>query len=426
MLCIVLALIGVTTQKNKRINLIINSYILKSGIRLLHVKAAGDVSYCGAVINTGTRDELPSESGYAHLVEHMLFKGTSKYSSSQIISRMEDVGGEMNAYTTKEETVVYAAFLSRYLDRCFNLISDMVLDSLFDEKCLKKEIDVILEEIDSYRDNPAEQILDDFENLIYAGNPLGRNILGDRKSLRHVNRKRIMDFYKRTYTPDQMVFFIMGNYTPSRVKSLAEKRFENLTTVTRSYERERLAEYVPQIKSVRNHTRQVHYIMGGRSYSFTDKSRFAFILLNHLLGGDFMSSRLNMSVREKEGLVYEICSNYTTYADTGNWNIYFGCDHDKVEKVTQLVHSELKKLIDTPVSDRELKLTKRRLLSYLTIGGDNRESWIIGTAKQYLNTNAIMEKQEVENLINSVTAADIEQCAREVLSQERLTELVYV
>lgn len=404
----------------------INTYILKSGIRLLHVKAVGDVAYCGAVINTGTRDELPTESGYAHLVEHMLFKGTSKFSSNQIISRMEDVGGEMNAYTTKEETVVYAAFMSRYLDRCFSLVSDMVLDSQFDERNLKKETEVVLEEIDSYIDNPAELIMDEFENLIYSGNPLGRNILGDRKTLRSVSRKRIMEFYKRTYTPDQIVFFVMGNYTPQRILSLAEKRFEGLEPKTRSYTREELAPYTPQFKEVRKHTRQVHFVMGNRSYSYAEKERFTFILLNHILGGEYMSCILNMSLREKEGLVYDVCSNYTTYADTGNWNIYLGCDYDKLNHVTDIIYSELGELMERPISERELKLAKVRLLSYLTIGGENRESWILGTAKQYLNTGRVMEKHEVESLINSVTAADIQRCAEQIFAPERITTLKFV
>ncbi|MBQ1651730.1 MAG: insulinase family protein [Paludibacteraceae bacterium] len=404
----------------------INTYILKSGIRLLHVKAVGDVAYCGAVINTGTRDELPTESGYAHLVEHMLFKGTSKFSSNQIISRMEDVGGEMNAYTTKEETVVYAAFMSRYLDRCFSLVSDMVLDSQFDERNLKKETEVVLEEIDSYIDNPAELIMDEFENLIYSGNPLGRNILGDRKTLRSVSRKRIMEFYKRTYTPDQIVFFVMGNYTPQRILSLAEKRFEGLEPKTRSYTREELATYTPQFKEVRKHTRQVHFVMGNRSYSYAEKERFTFILLNHILGGEYMSCILNMSLREKEGLVYDVCSNYTTYADTGNWNIYLGCDYDKLNHVTDIIYSELGELMERPISERELKLAKVRLLSYLTIGGENRESWILGTAKQYLNTGRVMEKHEVESLINSVTAADIQRCAEQIFAPERITTLKFV
>lgn len=404
----------------------INTYILKSGIRLLHVKAVGDVAYCGAVINTGTRDELPTESGYAHLVEHMLFKGTSKFSSNQIISRMEDVGGEMNAYTTKEETVVYAAFMSRYLDRCFSLVSDMVLDSQFDERNLKKETEVVLEEIDSYIDNPAELIMDEFENLIYSGNPLGRNILGDRKTLRSVSRKRIMEFYKRTYTPDQIVFFVMGNYTLQRILSLAEKRFEGLEPKTRSYTREELAPYTPQFKEVRKHTRQVHFVMGNRSYSYAEKERFTFILLNHILGGEYMSCILNMSLREKEGLVYDVCSNYTTYADTGNWNIYLGCDYDKLNHVTDIIYSELGELMERPISERELKLAKVRLLSYLTIGGENRESWILGTAKQYLNTGRVMEKHEVESLINSVTAADIQRCAEQIFAPERITTLKFV
>ena len=334
----------------------INTYILKSGIRLLHVKAVGDVAYCGAVINTGTRDEMSQESGYAHLVEHLLFKGTSKFNSNQIISRMEDIGGEMNAYTTKEETVVYAAFLSRYLNRCFSLISDMVLDSQFYEDSLSKEIDVVLEEIDSYIDNPSELIMDDFENLIYSGNPLGRNILGDRKTLHRVNRKRLVEFYRRTYTPDQMVFFVMGNYSFERVVKLGERLLGSIEPVRRGYIREELAAYTPQTKEIKKHTRQVHLVMGGRSYSYTDKRRFAFVLLNHILGGDFMSSILNMHLREKEGLVYEVCSNYTTYADTGNWNIYLGCDYDKVEHVTEIVYSELNKLIEASIAPKELRL----------------------------------------------------------------------
>ena len=404
----------------------INTYILKSGIRLLHVKAVGDVAYCGAVINTGTRDEMSQESGYAHLVEHLLFKGTSKFNSNQIISRMEDIGGEMNAYTTKEETVVYAAFLSRYLNRCFSLISDMVLDSQFYEDSLSKEIDVVLEEIDSYIDNPSELIIDDFENLIYSGNPLGRNILGDRKTLHRVNRKRLVEFYRRTYTPDQMVFFVMGNYSFERVVKLGERLLGSIEPVRRGYIREELAAYTPQTKEIKKHTRQVHLVMGGRSYSYTDKRRFAFVLLNHILGGDFMSSILNMHLREKEGLVYEVCSNYTTYADTGNWNIYLGCDYDKVEHVTEIVYSELNKLIEASIAPKELRLAKVRLLSYLTIGGENKESWILGVAKQYLNTGRVMEKQEVESLVNAVTADDIRRCAAEILNREQLTVLKYV
>lgn len=404
----------------------INTYKLKSGIRLLHVKAAGDVAYCGAVINTGTRDELPSESGYAHLVEHMLFKGTSKFDSDKIISRMEDVGGEMNAYTTKEETVVYAAFLNRYLNRCFSIVADMVLDSQFDELSLRKEVDVVLEEIDSYIDNPAEQIMDDFENLIYSGNPLGRNILGDRKTLRNVSRKRIMEFYRRTYTPDQIVFFVMGNYTSQRVLQLAEKHLGGVEPKERSYMREPLITYAPQNKTEKKHTRQVHLVVGNRSYSYAEKDRFAFTLLNHILGGDYMSSVLNMHLREKEGLVYEVCSNYTTYSDTGNWNIYLGCEYDKIEYVMEIIYSELSKLIEKTITERELKLAKVRLLSYLTIGGENRESWILGAAKQFLNTNRVMEKNEVEQYIDAVTTDDIRRCAAQIFKQERLTTLKFV
>lgn len=403
----------------------INTYILSNGIRLLHVKAAGDVSYCGALINAGTRDEEVQESGYAHLVEHLLFKGTSKYTSKQIINRIENVGGEINAYTTKEETAVYAAFLKQYLDRTFSLVADMVFDSQFQQKTIDKEVDVVLDEIDSYIDSPSDIILDDFEELIFSGNPLGRNILGNRRSLKSVTRDKILKYYRRTYTPDQIVFFVMGNYTKERVWRLAERALGSVPASKRDYEREPIKEYKPISKSVKKGTKQVHIVLGGRSYSQTDADRYAFILLNNILGGDFMSSILNMKLREKEGLVYEVDSNYTPYFETGNWNIYLGCDYSDVEKSLSIIETELAKLCNKELSERALRLAKRRLLSYLTICGENKESWILGAAKQYLNTGVIKQKREVEDSINSVTAADIRRCANEVFNPDYLTVLKY-
>lgn len=403
----------------------INTYILSNGIRLLHVKAAGDVSYCGALINTGTRDEGRQESGYAHLVEHLLFKGTSKLTSGQIINRIENVGGEINAYTTKEETAVYAAFLKHYLDRCFSLVADMVFDSQFPQKAMEKEVNVVLDEIDSYIDSPSEIILDDFEDLIFSGNPLGRNILGNRRTLKAATREKVLNFYRRTYTPDQIVFFVMGNYTFDRVKRLAERVLGAIPARCRSYEREAIKEYKPVTKSVKKGTKQVHIVMGGRSYSQADADRYAFVLLNNILGGDFMSSILNMKLREKEGLVYEVDSNYTTYFETGNWNIYLGCDYSDVNRALSIINSELAKLRETELTERELRLAKRRLLSYLTICGENKESWILGAAKQYLNTGAIKEKKEVEAAINAITAADLKRCAQTVFDAAKLTTLQY-
>lgn len=403
----------------------INTYILSNGIRLLHVKAAGDVSYCGAMINAGTRDEMRDESGYAHLVEHLLFKGTSKHTSKQIINRIENVGGEINAYTTKEETAVYAAFLKQHLDRVLSLVADMVFDSQFNQRAIDKEVDVVLDEIDSYIDSPSDIILDDFEDLIFSGNPLGRNILGNRKSLKSVTRERIMNFYKRTYTPDQVVFFIMGNYKKERVQKLAEKVLSVIPPRNREYEREAIKEYKPVSKCVKKGTKQVHIVLGSRSYSQNDADRYPFILLNNILGGDFMSSILNMKLREREGLVYEVDSNYTTYFETGNWNIYLGCDYSDVDKALTIINEELKKLREKELSERSLKLAKRRLLSYLTICGENKESWILGAAKQYLNTGSIKEKREVEAAINAVTAADIRRCANEVFNPDYLTVLKY-
>jgi len=403
----------------------IEKYILSNGIRLLHVKAAGDVSYCGALINTGTRDESDPESGYAHLVEHLLFKGTSKYNSRQIISRIEDVGGEINAYTTKEETALYAAFLPRFLDRSFSLIADMVFDSKFYQKEIDKEVDVVIEEIDSYIDNPAEKIFDDFEELIFSGNPLGRNILGNKKNLKKVTQNKIVDFYRRTYTTDNILFFVYGNYSKSRVKNLADKILLQFPQTTREYKRQAIQTYIPVQKSVKKGTRQVHVVLGNRSYSNTNKNKYPFILLSNLLGGDFMSSVLNLKLREKEGLVYEVDSNYTAYSDTGNWNIYFGCDSSNLDRALTIIKEELKKLTEVEISSNDLKLAKRRLLSYITICSENRESWMLGIAKQYLITGTVREKREVENSINSVSAADIKRCALEIFNPDSITILQF-
>ncbi len=403
----------------------INNYILSSGIRLLHIKAAGDVSYCGMIINTGTRDELPTESGYAHLVEHLMFKGTSKYSATQIINRIEDIGGEINAYTTKEDTTVYAAFLRRHIERVFALIADMVLDSKFSQNAIDKEVDVVLDEIDSYIDNPAEIILDDFEDLIFNGNPLGRNILGDRGTLKAVKQHKLLDFYKRTYTTDQMLFFVMGNYSKERVLSIADKVFDKVQPTRRGYDRESIKAYNPVERILNKKTKQTHLVLGDRCYSLYDDKRYAFILLNNILGGDFMSSALNMKLREKEGLVYEVDSNYTAYCDTGNWNIYLGCDDTDTDRVLKIVRDILYTFISKPISERELKLAKRRLLSYLTICGENRESWVLGAAKQFLNTGKVMDNKETERRLSAITADDVQNCAKEIFDLQKLTILIY-
>lgn len=402
-----------------------NNIILNNGIRLLHVKAAGDVAYCGAIINAGTRDEMPSESGYAHLVEHLLFKGTAKYNSKQIISRIENVGGEINAFTTKEDTTVYAAFMTRYLERTLSLIADMVFNSQFSQKEIDKEVDVVIEEIDSYIDNPAEKIFDDFEELIFSGNPLGRNILGDKKTLKKVTQSKIAAFHKRTYTPDHVVFFVYGNYSKERVQKLADKLLSVIPAVKRDYVNEPLAEYVPVNKSIKKGTQQQHIVIGNRSYSLSSKKRYAFALLDSIIGGPFMSSILNMRLRESEGLVYEVDSSCAIYTDTANWNIYLGCDASNSDKALSIIMDELHRLATENISDKELKLAKTRYLSFMTIRGENRENWILGVAKQYLRRGYVPSKKEVEEKINAITANDLRCCAAEIFNPTQLTVLTY-
>lgn len=400
-------------------------YTLNNGIRIVHIRTNSAVAYCGMMINTGTRDEFEDEHGIAHFIEHIIFKGTKKRKAFHIMSRLEDVGGELNAYTTKEETVIHATFLKDDFNRAAELISDIVFNSTFPEKELKKEKEVILDEINSYKDSPAELIFDDFEELVYKNHPFGRNILGTKKHLKKFNKTSVANFIKRTYNTDQMVFCSVGNYGFHRVKKIAEKLFGEVTPNLRTNERQPIGLYFPQTKIVKKGTYQNHCIIGRPCYNVKHPKRIGMYLLNNILGGPGMNSRLNLSLRERNGYAYNIESNFSPYTDTGIFSIYFGTDKENLSKATELVLKELEIIRTQKLGVLQLLKAKRQLIGQLAIASDNSEVLMLNAARSVLIYDTIDAIETVYNQIDAITANDIIEIANETIEPENLSFLIY-
>ena len=327
-----------------------HTHTLSNGLRIIHAQNQSAVAYCGYAIDAGTRDEEENEQGMAHFVEHLIFKGTQKRHSWHILNRMEHVGGDLNAYTNKEETVVYSAFLVEHFPRAVELLTDIVFHSTYPQAEIDKEVEVIIDEIQSYEDTPSELIFDDFEELVFPNHPLGRNILGKPELLRQFKSEDALRFTNRFYRPDNMVFFVQGNVDFKRVVRLLEKAVSDIPATITERHRIKPELYIPQNKTINRDTHQAHVMIGCRSYDTHDKKRTALYLLNNILGGPGMNSRLNVALRERSGLVYNVEANLTSYTDTGLFSIYFGTDQEDVKRCIRLVHKELKRLREKPLS----------------------------------------------------------------------------
>ena len=363
------------------------SHILPNGLRIVHLPSASPVSYCGFAVNAGTRDEEMDEFGLAHFVEHMIFKGTEKRKSWHILNRMENVGGELNAYTTKEETFVYSIFMEEHFRRAFELLSDLVFHSQFPEQEIEKEVDVILDEINSYEDSPSELIFDEFENLLFDGHALGHNILGDEQSLLGFGSESGKSFMRRFYAPENMVFFSMGRIPFKKIVQMAESTLSDIAFPMAARNRTAPGELLPVSRQIHKDTHQAHVLIGGRAYSMHDEKRLPLFLLNNLLGGPGMNNRLNVSLREKNGLVYNVESNVTSYTDTGLASIYFGTDPKNKEKAIRLVYKELAKLREVKLTATQLAAAKKQVIGQLGVSGDNREGLFLGLGKSFLHYN---------------------------------------
>ncbi len=401
------------------------TYILPNGLRVVHKPTQSAVSYCGFTVNAGTRDEAEKYSGLAHFVEHTIFKGTTHRRSSHILNRMEVVGGELNAYTSKEETVVYSIFPGAHLARAMELLGDLVADSQFPEKELRKEREVVVDEINSYQDTPSELIYDEFESLLFEGCSLGRNILGSVESLEGITSSVARRFLTDNYTPGNMVFFFMGATPFHRVKRLAEHYFGGFSRPEVKSERS-LSPLVQSFsRRVVRDTHQSHVIIGARAYDLYDKRRRALLLLNNLLGGPGMNSLLNVSLREKRGYVYTVESNVTSYTDTGLFTIYFGTDHRYTQRCIDLVKRELKRLRDVRLSTSRLLAAKRQFMGQIEVSSDNSENVALALGKSFLRYGHFDSLSEIAVLIERITANDLLAVANDLFAEERLSMLIY-
>lgn len=403
----------------------VQQHTLSNGLRIIHQPIQSKVAYCGYAIDAGTRDEAEHQQGMAHFVEHMLFKGTQKRRAWHILNRMENVGGDLNAYTNKEETVVYTAFLAEHFSRAFELLTDIVFHSTFPQHEIDKEVEVIIDEIQSYEDTPSELIFDDFENLIFPNHPLGRNILGKPEMLKGFTTDDALAWTNNYYTPSNIVFFVLGDLNFKQIVRMAERLTTHLPLKEANHSRTLPAVYQPRLSKLNRETHQAHVMIGGRGYDAHNEKRTALYLLNNLLGGPGMNSRLNLSLRERRGLVYQVESNLTSYTDTGTFCIYFGCDQQDTEHCIKLVHKELKNLCDKKMSSSQLFAAQKQLIGQIGVASDNNENNALGMAKTFLHYNKYDTQEKVFQRIRSLTPEILLEVSNEMFADNQLSTLIY-
>ena len=405
----------------------ISYHELENGIKIVHRKTQSPVSWLGLMVNAGTRDEQKALNGMAHYIEHTVFKGTESRTAKQIINRIEDIGGEINAYTTKEETTFYAAVPTHYYGRALELIADMVFNPSFPEEETDKELGVILDEIESYEDSPSELIYDDFESLIFSGHPLEMPILGTRRSLKHINKAQTIRFMQENYHTEGMVFFSMSSLPMSKVTAMAELYLNECRYKrVRAYTRTKPLEIKAEDAYYHRHTHQTHVMLGGRAYKLGHERQPALYLLNNMLGGGSMNSRLNMSLREQRGLVYTIESTYTPLSDTGYWCIYFASEPQNAEQCEQLVRDELKRMTDSKLSDYALRKAIRQLRGQLTISSENQENYALRMAKLMLHQGAAPDWKETFATIEQLTPEILLETAQEIFGSGEICAMRYI
>ena len=403
-----------------------HSHTLPNGLRIIHMPTDSHVAYCGFAVNAGARDETKSEHGLAHFVEHTLFKGTRKRKAWHILNRMENVGGELNAYTTKESTFIYSIFMDKDFERATELLSDLITNPLFPENELKKEREVILDEIQSYEDSPSDLIFDDFENMLFDGHPLGHHILGDKRSLKSFGISSGKSFVERFYTVENMVFFTMSRTDFKKIIRLAEKYMSDIPSQKQPLSRTKPEEIKAYEVLKKKKTHLTHVIIGGRAYDMHNKNRYPLFLLNNILGGPGMNNRLNVSLREKNGLVYNVESNITSYTDTGVFSIYLGTDPRNRERAIALVEKEISGLLTKKLTTTQLAAAKKQAIGQIGVAGDNKESKFLGLGKSFLHFDRYEPLPEVFAKIEKITAEQIIEAANNILTPEKLFRLIYV
>lgn len=448
-----------------------NTYTLDNGLRIIHLPSDSKVVYCGYQINAGTRNEEPGEEGLAHFCEHVTFKGTERRKAWHILNCLESVGGDLNAYTNKEGTVYYSAILKEHIARAVDLLTDIVFHSVYPQAEIDKEVEVICDEIESYNDSPAELIYDEFENIIFKGSPLGHNILGTAEQVRSFKTEDALRFTRKLYRPDNAIFFAYGDIdfkklvklirkaladddsgkvaenAANSVGKLAEEKLPQISQITQISGDENsitTENSVSSVKSVgpenypsvgkeiagqtivmQKNTHQAHVMIGTRAYDVNDSRRMPLYLLNNMLGGPGMNAKLNLALREHNGLVYTVESTMVAYGDTGIWSIYFGCDEHDVKRCLRLVRKELDKFIQKPLSEAQLKAAKKQIKGQVGVACDNRENFALDFGKSFLHYGWEKNVDRLYEQVDEITAEQIQAVAQELFDKDRLTTLIF-
>ena len=422
-----------------------NTYTLDNGLRIIHLPSDSKVVYCGYQINAGTRDEEPGEEGLAHFCEHVTFKGTERRKAWHILNCLESVGGDLNASTNKEGTVYYAAILKEHIARAVDLLSDIVFHSTYPQQEIDKEVEVICDEIESYNDSPAELIYDEFENILFKGNSLGHNILGTAEQVRQFTTEDALRFTRKLYRPDNAVFFAYGDIDfkklvtllkrsvgseELRVKSeefncCEERRVKSTGSEERRVKSEESNSPEGQTIMMEKHTHQAHVMIGTQAYDVHDDRRMPLYLLNNILGGPGMNAKLNLALREHNGLVYTVESTMVAYGDTGTWSIYFGCDEHDVKRCLRLVRKELDKFMEKPLSDAQLRAAKKQIKGQIGVAYDNRENFALDFGKSFLHYGWEKNVDRLYEQVDAITAQQMQAVAQELFDEHRLTTLIF-
>ena len=411
-----------------------NTYTLDNGLRIIHLPSDSKVVYCGYQINAGTRNEEPGEEGLAHFCEHVTFKGTERRKAWHILNCLESVGGDLNAYTNKEGTVYYSAILKEHIARAVDLLTDIVFHSVYPQAEIDKEVEVICDEIESYNDSPAELIYDEFENIIFKGSPLGHNILGTAEQVRSFKTEDALRFTRKLYRPDNAIFFAYGDIDFKKLVRLLKKSFlseERRVKSEKFNSPEAQAQFniqhsfEGQTIVMQKNTHQAHVMIGTRAYDVNDSRRMPLYLLNNMLGGPGMNAKLNLALREHNGLVYTVESTMVAYGDTGVWSIYFGCDEHDVKRCLRLVRKELDKFMLKPLSEAQLKAAKKQIKGQIGVACDNRENFALDFGKSFLHYGWEKNVDRLYEQVDEITAEQIQAVAKELFDKDWLTTLIF-
>lgn len=418
-----------------------NTYTLDNGLRIIHLPSDSKVVYCGYQINAGTRNEEPGEEGLAHFCEHVTFKGTERRKAWHILNCLESVGGDLNAYTNKEGTVYYSAILKEHIARAVDLLTDIVFHSVYPQAEIDKEVEVICDEIESYNDSPAELIYDEFENIIFKGSQLGHNILGTAEQVRSFKTEDALRFTRKLYRPDNAIFFAYGDIDFKKLVRLLKKSFLseerrvksekfNSPEAQTQFNIQHLTfntqhSFEGQTIVMQKNTHQAHVMIGTRAYDVNDSRRMPLYLLNNMLGGPGMNAKLNLALREHNGLVYTVESTMAAYGDTGVWSIYFGCDEHDVKRCLRLVRKELDKFMQKPLSEAQLKAAKKQIKGQIGVACDNRENFALDFGKSFLHYGWEKNVDRLYEQVDEITAEQIQAVAQELFDKDRLTTLIF-